>query len=123
MSDDYKIKWLKKPKKHDYKAATTYLSLLYKADLAKQMVKELEETSSSDFQAKDIFRASALPMLDTGNRYVEQEYNKITRGEKLAPLLLVRDSANTKVTIADGYHRLCAVYAVNEDAAIRCKIV
>jgi hypothetical protein len=25
--------------------------------------------------------------------------------------------------IADGYHRLCAVYSLNEDALIPCKIV
>jgi hypothetical protein len=27
------------------------------------------------------------------------------------------------VIIADGYHRLCAVYSVDEDALIPCKIV
>jgi hypothetical protein len=38
-------------------------------------------------------------------------------------LLLVRDNANGKVIIADGYHRLCAVYSLDEDAVIPCKIV
>ena len=28
-----------------------------------------------------------------------------------------------KVVIADGYHRLCAVYGFDEDAWIPCKIV
>jgi len=41
----------------------------------------------------------------------------------LSPLLLVRDSANGKVVIADGYHRLCAVYSYSEDALIPCRIV
>jgi hypothetical protein len=27
------------------------------------------------------------------------------------------------VIIADGYHRLCAVYSIDEDAVIPCKIV
>ena len=27
-----------------------------------------------------------------------------------------------KVVVADGYHRLCAVYSFDEDALIRCKI-
>jgi hypothetical protein len=31
--------------------------------------------------------------------------------------------AATPVIIADGYHRMCAVYAVDEDALIPCKIV
>jgi hypothetical protein len=35
----------------------------------------------------------------------------------------VRDRANGKVVIADGYHRLCAVYTFDEDAWIPCKIV
>jgi hypothetical protein len=30
---------------------------------------------------------------------------------------------HAKVIIADGYHRLCAVYSVDEDAMIPCKIV
>jgi hypothetical protein len=48
---------------------------------------------------------------------------KIKSGQGLSPLLLVRDSDNGKVIIADGYHRLCAVYAFDEDAVIPCKIV
>jgi hypothetical protein len=38
-------------------------------------------------------------------------------------LLLVRDEANGKLVIADGFHRLRAVYALDEDARIPCKIV
>jgi hypothetical protein len=38
-------------------------------------------------------------------------------------MLLVRDKSNGKVVIADGYHRLCAVYGFDEDAVIPCKIV
>lgn len=41
----------------------------------------------------------------------------------LSPLLLLRDQQNGKVVIADGYHRLCAIYALNEDALIPCKII
>jgi len=37
--------------------------------------------------------------------------------------LLVRDSNLGKVVIADGYHRMCAVYSIDEDAWIHCKIV
>jgi hypothetical protein len=48
---------------------------------------------------------------------------KIKKGIALSPILLVRSSANGKVIIADGYHRLCAVYSFNEDAIIPCKIV
>ena len=38
-------------------------------------------------------------------------------------LLLLRDTAHGKVVVADGYHRLCAVYVHDEDAWIPCKII
>jgi hypothetical protein len=30
---------------------------------------------------------------------------------------------NGKVVVADGYHRLCAVYEVDEDIWISCRII
>jgi hypothetical protein len=42
-------------------------------------------------------------------------------GEKMSPILLVRYAG--KVIIADGYHRMCAVYSLSEDASIPCQIV
>jgi hypothetical protein len=48
---------------------------------------------------------------------------KIAKGIALSPLLLVRNSALGKVVVADGYHRMCAIYLVDEDAMIRCKII
>jgi hypothetical protein len=35
----------------------------------------------------------------------------------------VRNKRIGRVVIADGYHRLCAVYKSDEDALIPCKIV
>ncbi|OXC78557.1 hypothetical protein BSU04_11230 [Caballeronia sordidicola] len=37
--------------------------------------------------------------------------------------MLFRDTNHAKLIIADGYHRLCAVYTFDEDAMIPCKIV
>jgi hypothetical protein len=73
--------------------------------------------------SKDIFRASGLSLLGVSNARVERDRGKIRAGKKLSPLLLVRDADNGKVVIADGYHRLCAVYSFDEDAPIPCKIV
>ena len=75
------------------------------------------------FKAKDIFRASGLSLLGISNSHVEKDRAQIDKGEALSPLLLVRDEKNRKVVVADGYHRLCAVYQVDEDAWIPCKIV
>jgi len=77
----------------------------------------------TSFKAKDIFRASALSLLGVSNFHVEKDLKKIRNGRKLSPLLLVRDETHAKVVIADGYHRLCAVYSFDEDSMIPCKIV
>jgi hypothetical protein len=61
--------------------------------------------------------------LGTGNFHVEKDRQKIAAGKALSPLLLVRDDLTRKVIIADGYHRLCAVYSYDEDALVPCKIV
>jgi len=57
------------------------------------------------------------------NKHVMKDQRKIRDGRELSPLLLVRDKAQLRVIIADGYPRLCAVYAFDEDAEIPCKIV
>lgn len=78
----------------------------------------------SEFAAKDIVRASKLSLLGVSDGHVQRDRQKIAAGEKLSPLLLVRGSPESAVVIiADGYHRLCGVYAVDEDAVVPCKIV
>ena len=84
---------------------------------------ELRNAEMTKFAAKDIFRASGLSLLGVSNSHVEKDRAQIARNEKLSPLLLYRDKANGKLIIADGYHRLCAVYKFDEDAMIPCKIV
>ena len=75
------------------------------------------------FKAKDIFRATQLSLLGVSNSHVEKDRDKILKGKTLLPLLLKRDQQNSKVIIADGYHRLCAIDSFNEDALIQCKII
>jgi hypothetical protein len=115
--------WLPDVEKHDYAAAESYLSLLFKADQVASMIKGLRNSPIVPFKAKDIFRASQLSLLGVSNSHVEEDRKKIRKGQGLSPLLLVRNAATGTVVIADGYHRLCAVYEFDEDAMIRCKIV
>ena len=117
------IKWLSEPEDHSYPAAQSYLGLLYKESVANSCVEKLKSASITEFKAKDIFRASGLSLLGISNAHVEKDQQKIEAGEALSPLLLVRDSTIGKVIIADGYHRLCAIYPYDEDAVIPCKIV
>jgi len=123
MAKQVDIKWLKEPEDHDYPAALSYLSLLYDEQKATIYVNKLKQAPISEFKAKDIFRASGLSALGISNTHVEKDQKKIQSGRELSPLLLVRDPTNGNVIIADGYHRLCAIYSFNEDAVIPCKIV
>jgi disulfide oxidoreductase YuzD len=117
------MKWLSEVEEHDYPAAASYLSIIYPEHEVKEIVKQLRKASITHFKAKDIFRASGLSLLGISNSHVAKDMKKIRKGKALSPLLLVRDTKNGKVVIADGYHRMCAIYKFNEDALIHCQIV
>jgi hypothetical protein len=123
MKKNKKIQWLAEPEKQDYPAAQSYLNLIYDDKTTRRFVKALKRAPVTEFKAKDIFRASKLSLLGISNSHIEKDSGKIRAGEKLSPILLVRNTANGWVIIADGYHRLCAVYSFDEDALIPCKIV
>lgn len=117
-----KIKWMDKPEDHNYPAAESYLSLIFEPSKAKRLAKTLKSKKITHFKAKDIFRASKLSLLGISNSHVNKNHQKIRKGEKLSPILLIRDEKNVLVIIADGYHRMCSVYHFDEDALIPCKI-
>ena len=123
MIKEFEIRWLNKPQDHDYASAASFLGLLYNKKTTAQYVGDLRKAQMTGFKSKDIFRASALPLLGITNSHVLKDKKRILSNEKISPILLVRDSKNAKVIIADGYHRLCAVYYYNEDAVIPCQIV
>jgi hypothetical protein len=86
-------------------------------------VEKLKKAPVIEFKAKDIFRASSLSLLGISNKHIKKDLKKIQNRISLSPLLLTRNTSTGKVIIADGYHRLCAVYSMEEDALIPCKIV
>ena len=113
--------WKEEPDDKDFPAAFNYLSLLTNPREAKKIVKALKTSSRIDhFAAKDLLRASGLPHLGTDDHEVEKDLDKVKSGEKLSPVLLVRGSP---LWIADGYHRICASYHLDEDEEIPCRIV
>lgn len=117
------VKWLADVEEHDYPAAESYLRLIYSDDKAADMITGFKTAPIVQFKAKDIFRASQLSQLGVSNLHVEKDRKKIQQEISLSPLLLLRSESNGKVVIADGYHRLCAIYEFDEDAWIRCKII
>ena len=119
-----KVIWGTEPEDHDYPAAQSYLSLLTDADEIARIVDSLKAATIELVKAKDVIRASGLPLLDRSNLHVKRDLKKIVDKKVLSPILLVRgDGAHhLNLTIADGYHRACAVYWNNEDDFIHARI-
>ncbi len=116
--------WKREPDAHDYPAARGYLSLLVSPVLAKAVVVALRKAVIETYKAKDLLRASDLRLLPPDNFHVAKDLAKIAKGVKLSPVLVVRGdlTRGRPLTIADGYHRICASDHVREDADIPCRM-
>jgi hypothetical protein len=117
--------WSEVPQEHDFPAAASYLSLLCEPTEVRRLVAALKLAPSVRYQAKDLLRSSGLALLPAENVHLTSDLAKIRRGDRLSPVLLVRGDfrRGMPLTIADGYHRICASYHVNEDADIPCLLV
>ncbi|MDH6252678.1 hypothetical protein M2347_002405 [Chryseobacterium sp. H1D6B] len=111
----------KNPEKHDFPAAQDYLELIYDEQKTVELIKKLTAAKTIYKKCKDVFRASELPLLPRENKYVQEDLQKVKKGIKLSPILLVR--GNNKLIIADGYHRMCASYLLNEDLELPCRLI
>jgi hypothetical protein len=116
--------WKDEPEEHDFPAAAAYLSLLFPESVAESLVGELRGATASHRKAKDLMRASRLPLLPADDPQVARDLERVSHEEQLSPVLLVRGRAetNTPLIVADGYHRICASYRLDEDADIPCRI-
>ncbi len=88
------------------------------------LVTELRAASLGHWKAKDLLRASGLPLLPADNPHVAADLKKVSKGAMLSPVLLVRGDLRTPapLQVADGYHRICASYHLDENADIPCRI-
>lgn len=114
------VRWLDEPEEHDYPAARDYIELLIDGDLADQVVAMLRDAPITVKKAKDILRASTLPLLSTDDPHVAKDLHKVKSGHALSPVLLARGD---NLIIADGYHRVCACYHLEPNTEVRCKLV
>lgn len=117
--------WKDIPDEHDFPAALSYLSLICGSKAAEALVDSLREAQTETRKAKDLLRASGLPLLPKSNFHVRSDLKKIAKGIPLSPVLLVRGSISDQIrmTVADGYHRICASYQISEDEDIPCRVV
>ena len=117
--------WKTEPDERDFPAALDYLSLIVAQERAERVVELLRTAGSMHRKAKDLLRASRLPLLPRDNAHVKADLMKIKRRQPLSPVLLARGDvlANRPLEVADGYHRICASYYTDENADIPCRIV
>jgi hypothetical protein len=116
--------WRDEPNEHDYPAAAAYLSLIHPPAEVKRVVVALQKAPLERRQAKDLLRASGLDLLPTDDPDVAADLARVKRGESLSPVLLVRGEVwrGVPLIIADGYHRVCASYHLDEQADIPCQL-
>ena len=113
--------WKDEPEAQDFPAAESYLSLLIGSEGAAKLVKALRKKQPlKQFAAKDILRAADLPLLAPKDSEVAADLEKVKGGDKLSPVLLVQ---GVPLWVADGYHRVCASYHLDEKAEVPCRIV
>jgi len=117
--------WKPEPEAHDFPAAADYLELLLPPREVQRLVTALKRARTVVKKAKDLSRASGLPLLGIDNTHVAKDLDKVKKGQLLSPVLLVRGRLGNGVplTVADGYHRICVSYHLDEDAEIPCRIV
>ncbi|HEV3225734.1 MAG TPA: hypothetical protein VGZ52_02830 [Acidimicrobiales bacterium] len=120
-----KTNWKREPDEHDYPAAVEYLTLVMTPKVARATVKALQKATVETRKAKDLLRAGRLPLLASDNVHVAADLAKVSKGVKLSPVLVLRGDLwrGWPLIVADGYHRICASYYVDEDEDVPCRIV
>src|SRR4051794_3699423 len=101
-----KINWLSSPVDSDYDSAERYLSLLFKPRKCRKLLRKLRAAPMSEVAAFDWSR----------------QQQQIRDGEALGPILIVRQNDGAGLIIADGFHRMCALFAEDELIKVPCKI-
>lgn len=115
--------WKHEPEEHDFPAAADYLSLLFQDAEAAALVEQLRNAAPLCRKAKDLLRASRLGLLPESDPEVGKDLKRVAGGARLSPVLLVRAQSDARLIVADGYHRICASYHLDEDAEIPCRLV
>jgi len=119
-----KVKWLDEAEEKDYAAARSYLSLLVPPGELDRLIDALKKAPSGRWRAKDILRATELPLLGAKqSEEVAEKLEKIRANERLSPILIVILRPDVVAQIADGYHRTCAAYLAHEDTLVPGRIL
>jgi hypothetical protein len=125
MSKRQRLKWRRRPQAADLDAASKFLALVNSASQTKALIGALRRNEVVHHAAKDLLRASGLPLLARDEPQVAADLKRVRKGKPLSPVLLIAGDmgAGIPLTVADGYHRICAVCYFNEDAPVSCRLV
>jgi hypothetical protein len=118
------VRWKKKPEPEDYGAALNFLTLVFTVGDAKKLIHGLHNAVTVERAAKDLLRASELSLLPRDEPHVDEDLKRIHKGKALSPILLIQGDMKRRIPllVADGYHRICAIYYYNENAPIPCRM-
>jgi hypothetical protein len=116
--------WTDMPDAADFDSASNYLSLLLPDETARVAVERLRYGPQVVRRAKDLLRASGLANLPADNPTVAKDLKALKHGKLLSPVLCLRGDLDggAPMIIADGYHRICASYTLDEGADIPCRL-
>jgi hypothetical protein len=118
-------RWSPRPAAHDFKAAFNYLTMQFTTPLARKLVRSARTAPRIERIAKDILRASNLPLLPIEERHVAENLKRIRKSKPLSPIILIQGdlTVTRPFIIADGYHRMCASCHADEDAPVAAVMV
>jgi hypothetical protein len=118
-------RWRNRPAREDFAAARNYLSLQFPAALVSRLIDQARRARCLERAAKDLLRASNLPILPSDDPQVAADLKRIHKGKPLSPVVLVQGDAmkGRPLIIADGYHRVCAACHVSENIPVAAVMI
>ena len=119
------LRWRKATGKGDVEAAAAYLGLVLADATVTTVVARIRRATTTLAKAKDLARASGLKLLPREDPDVLTEIKRLAKGKAMSPILLLRGGIDDDrpLVIADGYHRICASYHLNQHARVPCRVV
>jgi hypothetical protein len=97
-----KLKWSDRVEDEDIEAARRYLTLLIPDRRAAALVHSLRAAETVRHAAKDLLRASRLPLLPREDAHVDKDLKRIEKEKTLAPVLLIRGQAANGIPLLVG---------------------
>jgi hypothetical protein len=110
------LRWKKEVARHDYAAASSYLSIRLGESRAREVSEKLQKLPVITRRANDILRATGREPLSLSDPGVLKDLKKVLAGEKLSPVLVAEGD------VADGYHRVSLAYALDPYADVPLKL-